>query len=83
MPLTRRALEVDCRGLAAGLDRALEAKHGQRVGFAIFLFDFGTGANLAYISNASRDSMIEAVEEWLARQRAGLESDPLGPRGEG
>lgn len=35
------------------------------VGFALLVFDFGEGGNLAWMSNAERPSMIAAVREWL------------------
>jgi len=66
--------------LTHAADVALTGYLGQRVGFAVFVFDFGDGGNVGYASNAQRDGMIAAVREWLARQDAGLESDPLGPR---
>lgn len=53
------------------------------MGFALFVFDFGERGNLAYCSNAEREDMIKTVEEWLAKQQAGLTTDPPGPRGQG
>lgn len=80
---TRFQLKDSARLLAPHLDKALAEAHGERIGFVVFLFDFGSDGSLAYISNAQRPDMIKAVEEWLARQKSGLESDPLGPRAEG
>ncbi len=78
--LTRRELEASSRNIAGGMDRALTERHGKRVGFVLMLFDFGAQGTLAYISNAERDGMIGAVKEWLARQEAGLATDPPGPK---
>lgn len=58
-------------------------KLGTTVGVALFVFEFGDKANLAYISNADRAGMIAAVKEWLARVEAGLDTDPPGPRAVG
>ncbi len=82
--ITRQQLRHDCMIIAPGLDQALAEKHGQRVGFVLMLFDFtderGGDGSLAYISNADRAGMIGAVKEWLARQEAGVTSDPPGPK---
>lgn len=80
MSVPRKDLEHSARGIAGGMDRALAEKHGERVGFVLMLFDFGDRGTLTYISNAQRADMISAVKEWLARQEAGLASDPLGPK---
>ena len=63
----RLVLERKCREIANGL--AAQCPAG--VGFALFLFDFGDGGNLAYVSNGSRETMIQAVEEWLRHAKAG------------
>ena len=52
-------------------------------GFTVFTFDFGEKGNMAYVSNCERADMIRLVEEWLAYQKAGLRTDPPGPRGQG
>lgn len=62
-------LPASARGIAA-LEEYLLREHGKRVGFAVFVFDFGDTGDLAYISNSSRDDMIKAVEEWLVHARA-------------
>jgi len=62
----RLVLEQQCRSIG----KDIEASCPAGTGFALFLFDFGEGGNLAYISNASRPTMIKAVEEWLARAKA-------------
>lgn len=83
--IDRRKLALASQQVAASLDRALPQMLGttERVGFVVFLFDFGgDGSNLAYISNGTRETMISAVREWLARQEAGLATDPPGPRGD-
>lgn len=74
--ITRAALEQLSREL---IGYAIH-KLGSRVGITVFVYEFGAAKNLAYISNGTRESMIEAVEEWLGRLKAGLTTDPLGPR---
>jgi len=78
--ITRQQLETEARTLMG----YLEHKFGrQKVGLMLLVFEFGDQGNLAYISNAQREDMIAVVEEWLARTKAGLATDPPGPRGEG
>lgn len=38
-------------------------------GFALFMFDFGEGANrtISYISNADRESMVKTLREFLGK----------------
>lgn len=81
--ITREVLDKTCRELAPRLDATLHAQTGERMGFLVFLFNFGDPGDdsyLSYVSNAQRDDMIKVVEQWLARQKAGLATDPLGPR---
>ncbi len=37
------------------------------VGFAVLVFDIGARGNLAYVSNAERASMLEAMREFIAK----------------
>lgn len=41
-------------------------------GIAVFLFDFGEGGGLAYISNGKREDCVKMLREWLAK------TDPQG-----
>ena len=63
----RLILEQECRRLADVVKRELPP--GQQ-GFGLFLFDFGAGGNIAYVSNADRQDMIRAMREWIERQEA-------------
>lgn len=40
------------------------------VGFMLFVFDFGEGGNIAYLSNAQRPDARKAIAEWLQRTGA-------------
>ena len=58
--------------IAKSLDTVLngEAKgHDRQIGFALLWFEFGKteGGQVNYVSNASREDMLVAVREWLAR----------------
>lgn len=35
-------------------------------GFALFVFDMGSGGNMNYISNANREDMLTAMKEFIA-----------------
>jgi hypothetical protein len=76
MKITRAVLEHLSREL---IGYAIH-KLGKRIGITLFVFEFGDLKNFAYISNADRATMIDAVKEWLALQEAGLTTDPTGPR---
>ena len=56
---------------------------GPGIGVTFFVFDMEEGGDIAYVSSVEREGMIRSIEEWLAKQRAGLIADPPGPRIEG
>lgn len=70
-------------GIAKDLIGYTEHKLGKGTGIALFVFDFGDLGSCAYVSNADREGMIRLVEEWLTRMKAGLFTDPPGPRAMG
>lgn len=37
------------------------------VGFALLVFDFGEGGSLTWISNAERDDMLRALQEFMQK----------------
>lgn len=44
-------------------------KHADRpMGFMLLTFDFGEGGRTSYISNAEREDVIKAMQEWIGRQ---------------
>lgn len=69
-------IEHLCRNVGHILGLTVEKAFGEgKVGFCLLLFDFGEGGNLTYISNAQRDSMIKALEEFkriLETQKEGV-----------
>jgi hypothetical protein len=38
-------------------------------GFALLIFNFGEGGNMFYTSNANREDIIRAMEEFIAKFR--------------
>lgn len=52
---------------AREVGRRLSAEMPEGVGFALLVFDFGEGGNLAWMSNGRREDMIKAVKEWLEK----------------
>lgn len=79
--MNREDLNRYCRELAPDLDRALSISAGERVGFLLLLFDFGTKGSLAYISNAQRADMIDLLGEIRTYLEAGMTTEPRGSRG--
>jgi hypothetical protein len=40
-----------------------------KMGFALFLFEFGDGGATFYISDAQRADMVSVLEEFIAREK--------------
>lgn len=62
-------------GIGHALTTALETFNAQRategkpaMGFGLFLFEFGDGGNMFWLSNAQRDTMQAALAEFLAKE---------------
>lgn len=55
--------------LAKNLDRFLNENVDKKTGFALFLFDLDVDVtDVKFMSNASHDSMISVLWQWLAAQ---------------
>ncbi len=69
MKVTPEQLAAACRKIGRALEITLPEMVGvdERLGFAVFLFDFGDGGSFAYASNATRNDMMTAVKEFLVR----------------
>lgn len=77
MTTPREQLEQRAQAVGRAIDGAVnQNRQAGRIGFALFVFDFGDAGNLSYVSNAERPDMVKAVKEWLARQQAGIFTDP-------
>lgn len=62
--------EIPYQEMARTIDGILNGeKRPRRLGFALFVFEFGKveGRRVNYVSNADRPDMLVAVREWLAR----------------
>jgi predicted HAD superfamily Cof-like phosphohydrolase len=71
-PAPRASLERHAHEVGDRLNLALPKGYG----FGLFLFSFGEKGNLAWISNADRPSMTEALEEWIGRAKKDGANDP-------
>lgn len=71
------------RGVMPDLDAHLEAKHGRRVGVALFIFELGSddGTSAAFGSNGDLEGVTSLIRQWLARAEVGVMVDPPGPSG--
>lgn len=80
----RVELEALARDVGGRIGHVVEQLGGKdadgksKIGFAFFVFTFGEGGNLAYISSADREGVIGSLKEWLARQETGISTDPIG-----
>lgn len=70
-PVTPETLEDAAGGLTMAIDKVLQEGFGQRIGFALVLFDFGERGSCAYASNAKREDVIRELEDIAARLRKG------------
>lgn len=52
---------------ARKLGRVIATGLPEGVGFALLLFDFGADGNLTWISNAQRDDMLKALQEFMRK----------------
>lgn len=70
---TLEPMEDMCQMIGDAIGRALD-NHAQlhpdhpRIGFTLLLFTLGEGGWMTYISNSERESMIEAMQEFIAKQ---------------
>lgn len=76
----RGSLELLAVESARRIGKELKASLPPGVGFAVFVFDIGAKGNLAYVSNAERNSMLEAIREFIRNCEAGIESVFGGPK---
>jgi hypothetical protein len=53
--------------LAMAIDQSLRGIYGKRVGFALFMFEFGSKTAGDYVSNANRKDMIKFMRDLANR----------------
>lgn len=66
-------MEETCREIGTVIGSALPPE----TGFALMMFNHGEKGHMTYVSNASREEMIEALKELIAR----LETKTTAPHG--
>lgn len=67
----RGTLEIACREALQRIGKELRDIEPAGLGFALLVFDFGPGGNLAYVSNARREDMLRAMREFIEKNEAG------------
>ena len=72
-------LEAAAQRVAGALKPLLAAHLPPGTGLTLFLFSYGAGGGMAYLSTAERDSMIAALEEFLANAKAERAGGPAAP----
>ena len=68
----RLVLEQQCRAAADSLKAQLPAG----TGFALFIFDFGATGNVAYVSNGTRETVMDLLANHLERELRARGIDP-------
>jgi hypothetical protein len=64
------AITARMRGIGQRIHQAInESESAGKMGFALFLFDFGEEGAVFYISDARREDMIRILEQFIERQR--------------
>lgn len=56
--------------VASAIERGIRdatTNYDRHVGFILFCFDFGPDGHMSYISNAERESALDALAEYLTR----------------
>jgi hypothetical protein len=66
----QREVRIELEKLTAALLKKIVLENQQHLppntGFALFLFDYGSGGNMAYASTGNRKDMVRAMREWLS-----------------
>jgi hypothetical protein len=83
-------IEATTRLVGERIGAVINRRHGQRIGFALFLFEYGAGGLTTYVGSVKREEMKGALEEVLARIKGELaelsgdaEGGAAGPRERG
>ena len=69
-PEKLRRMEATCREIGHMIGGAIDSIGDEHHGFALMVFSFD-GPEFTWISNAQRDDMIRALEEFIAKYRSG------------
>lgn len=63
--MDKRSKTLDA--LAMAIDQSLTGIYGKKVGFALFMFEFGSDTAGDYVSNAKREDMIKFMRDLANR----------------
>lgn len=64
-------LEKEARHIANILKAYMKDRFGGKVGFTLFLYDFGEGGTMTYLSTSQRGDMIRALKEFIEKHEKG------------
>lgn len=74
---TMRKLEANAQDLA----REVAARTPNGWGFVVLQFEFDEGGGCVWVANGARADVLDAVDEWVARIRAGQTGSYRRPEG--
>jgi len=81
-PKVLHGLEDEARKLGRVLDDVLNPQKPRTTGFALLLFSFD-GPELTWLSNAAREDMLSALQEFMQKAQAGALDELSRPKGRG
>ena len=61
--------DKEAEALLKDIGQRLKAAMPSGYGFSLLIFTFGEGGNMFYTSNAERETMIQAMQEFIAKSR--------------
>lgn len=61
--------DAEVEELLGKIGRLLKDSMPAGYGFSLLIFTFGAGGNMFYTSNAEREGMIQAMQEFIAKFR--------------
>lgn len=64
-------MEKSARHIGDVLKAYLQDQFGGKVGFTLFLYDFGEGGTMTYLSTSQRGDMIRALREFIEKHETG------------
>ena len=61
--------DQEAEAVLKDIGQRLRAAMPKGYGFSLLVFTFGAGGNMFYTSNAQRETMIQAMQEFIAKFR--------------
>jgi hypothetical protein len=68
-PMRFEVRHVEAEAMLKEIGQMMKASCPPGYGFSLLIFSFGPDGNMFYTSNAERESMIEAMQEFIAKFR--------------